>query len=154
MPVVRLVFAHRDSAKMRSQKIFLLLIVIFFVVGWSLGVVLPPDPWRTWLIVIVVQTGLVWYSQSLSGLISDGAQGVQLAIRRRWLVVGIDLATFLLLVGYTCCKDGRWVGVVTNDQENMMGATCVIEMVLGFSSFICESPGSQHRSSSLTPSQL
>jgi hypothetical protein len=153
-PVVSLVFVRRNDAKMRSHNILLLLIVVFFVVGWSLGVVLPPDPWRTWLIIITVQIGLVWYSQPLNGLISDGAQGIELAIRRRWLVVGIDLATFLLLVGYTCCKDGRWVGVITSDQENMMAATCFIEMALSFGSVICELPSPHRRSSNLISSQF
>ena len=153
-PVVSLVFVHRDSAKMRSHNNLLLLIVVFFVVGWSLGVVLPPDPWRTWLIVIIVQIGLVWYSQPLNGLNSDGAQGIELAIKRRWLVVGIDLASSLLLVGYTCCKDGRWVGVLTKDQENMMEATCAIEMALGAGSWICELPDLHRLSTNLNPSQF
>ena len=90
---------------MRGHTILLLLIVILFAAGWSMGVVLPPDPWRTWLIVISIQCGLVFYSKPLNGLISEGIQGGDLEGRRCWLVFGIDLVTFLLLIGYTCCKD-------------------------------------------------
>jgi len=124
---------------MRGHTILLLLIVVLFAAGWSIGVVLPPDPWRTWLIVISIQCGLVFYSEPLTGLISEGVRGNDLKMRRRWLVFGIDLATFLLLVGYTCCQDGRWVGVATRDQENMMAATFFLEVVLDFASLICKS---------------
>ena len=139
---------------MRGHTILILAAIVLFGAGWSLGVVLPPDPWRTWLIVVSIQCGLIWYSEPLTSLISEGVQAVDIVIRRRWLVFGIDLATSLLLIGYTCCKDGRWVGVATKEQGDMMGATIFVELfVLGFGSLFCESSGPLHRSMELTRSQ-
>ena len=51
----------------------------------------------------------------------------------------IILVSSILLVGYASCKDGRWVGIVTHDQEDMVGATAVAETLLGFFYFGCKS---------------
>jgi hypothetical protein len=122
--------------KMHSHE-YPVFVVIYCVCAWSLGVEIPRKPWLTWWIVLVIESGLLWYSHQLTQFLWSDIQGTQSTIRRRCLAGIILLSSLLLLVGYTCCKDGRWIGVVTADQEDMIAATLFAEMLLGFFYFGC-----------------
>ena len=116
----------------RPELPLLILVLIFFFCAWAVGVEFPPKPRQTWWIVIIFQSGLLFYSHQLTRLIWNDVQGARFTFRRRCLAVLIILASLLLLVGYTCCENGQWIGVVTNDQEDMIGATVFAQTLLSF----------------------
>jgi len=127
------------SAKMSNHFELPFLVLVFFACAWWFNVEFPPTPWQTWWIVLIIESGLLWYSHQLTHLIWNGVEGTQCTIRRRCLAVSIILLSSILLVGYASCRNGRWVGIVTHDQEDMVGATAVAEILLGFFYFGCKS---------------
>jgi hypothetical protein len=96
---------------MRKELGFLAVLALYALIAYSTGITLPPDPWRSYICLLVLQSVLLWYSGPIGRRITDPVQNSGLTGPQQRLTNDIEAAANKIYFGLTVCA-GTLVGIV------------------------------------------
>ena len=130
---------------MRKELGFISVLALYAVIAYSTGITLPPEPWRSWMGLLVLQVTLLFFAGPIAHRISDpvlnpGLTGTQQRLtnelevetNRIYFEMVVFIGTLLGHIAAFCCQDSQWRGPQTEGQQWAFWLTCFVEVVLGF----------------------
>lgn len=129
---------------MRKELGLISVLALYVLIAYTTGLTLPPDPWRSYMGLLILQVLLLCYAGPIGRRISDPAQNpgltgpqqrltndVEAETNRLWFALVVFAGTFIGIIAVFCCHDSQWTGPHTDGERFTVIMTSVFQLAAG-----------------------
>jgi hypothetical protein len=129
---------------MRKELGLISVLALYALIAYSTGLTLPPDPWRSYMGLMILQILLLCYAGPIGRRISDPVQNpgltgpqqrltndIEAETNRLYFAAVVFVGTFIGVIAVFCCHDSQWTGPKTDDEQFTVGITSLLQVVAG-----------------------
>ena len=129
---------------MRKELGLVSVLALYVLIAYTTGLTLPPDPWRSYMGLLLLQVLLLCYAGPIGRRISDPAQNpgltgpqqrltndVEAETNRLWFAAIVFLGSFIGIIAVFCCHDSQWAGPQTEVQQFAVIMTSLLQVPAG-----------------------